>query len=266
VWPESYRVGDAIFTLYDVMRFAAATAAIAVAVTLNRRQHIPARWTIGIALCCVPLSILASWLLDALEYAPSVGRVGVELARNGSSIYGGLVASLAAVWLLTTLLGIPVLRFLDAGGPAIAVGEAITRIGCFCAGCCYGVAWNGPWAVVFPGGSFALGDQQRRGLLEQSASHSLAVHPVQLYGTAIMLLVAIALWRRFRQPHAEGEIFFLTLTAYGAYRLAIAPLRVEALASMKVFSLLFVAAGAAGLLWCRSRRLATAESATVGVA
>jgi len=37
----------------------------------------------------------------------------------------------------------------------MTLGEAMTRVGCFLNGCCYGVPWNGALAVVFPRESFA---------------------------------------------------------------------------------------------------------------
>ena len=257
MWPEPIRLGGFVFSLYGVMRVAAIVGATTVAVLLNRQQGIRARVTLGMALCCIPVSVLAAWMLDAVEYAPSLGAFGGELARRGSSIYGALLTTIALVWTFARPAGVRPLRVLDAAAPAFAVGEGISRLGCFCAGCCYGIPWDGPWAVVFPPRSFAFIDQVRNGVTDAIVGHSTPVHPVQLYGAVLMGGLAIALIRRFHRPHAVGEIFFTLLIAYGTYRLGIAPLRTEALASMKVFSAAFILTGVIGCWWCASSRVAS---------
>ena len=258
MWPEVHRVGLLQFTLYEVMRGAAIAASLTVCILLNRKQGIPARRTLVIAAVAAPLSIAAARLLNALEYGATLGNLGSEFMRNeGSSIYGALFACLVSVVALAPLMDISTLRFLDAAAPAIALGEAVSRIGCFGAGCCYGETWSGPWAVVFPGGSFATADQRRRGLLDSTTTNSLPVHPVQLYGVVLMVILMWVLIQRFRQPHAAGDVFFWLLVGYGAYRLAISPFRVEVLSSMKFFSVIFIIAGSVGLALNRRLRLAT---------
>jgi len=248
--PEVRHIWGLAFTLYDVMRVAAVAASLVICVLLNRRQGISARKTLLIAAVCVPVSIGAARLLNAIEYGATWANWHAEFLRNpGSSIYGALVACVAAVVAMTRALRIPTLRFLDAGAPAMAVGEGVSRIGCFSAGCCYGKPWHGPWAVVFPPNSFAAMDQRYRGLLDSGTAHSLAVHPVQLYGVGLMALLTWGLIWRFRRPHSNGAVFWLLLIAYGAYRLAITPFRTEVLASMEAFSVVFIAAGILGLLW-----------------
>ena len=232
---------------YDVFRHAAELFAVALGTIVNRRQGIPARVTIGIALLCVPVGVWGSRLLDMAEYASSTPSLDALVARNGSSIYGGMIGSFVVVAIVTRLARVPLLAFLDGAAPALALGEAVSRLGCFSAGCCYGVASNLPWAVQFPPGSMAFRDQLAAGMIGPEATLSLAVHPVQLYGFVLMIGCAIFLMRRLPRRAHDGELFFVFLIAYGAYRLAMAPLRAEALASMKLLSLAFIATGAAGL-------------------
>src|SRR5437588_4161307 len=258
MWPEVHHVWGLGFTAYDLMRALAILASLSVCAVLNNRQGIPIRKTLLIAFLCIPIALAAARLLNAFEYGANWSNLGTEFLRNsGSSIYGALIVCILMVIALTRVLGISAIQFFDAGAPAIAAGEAVSRVGCFCAGCCYGETWNGVWAVVFPAGSFAYEDQHRRGLLDNGASHSLAVHPVQVYGVILMGLLTWLLIRRFRQPHRPGAIFFLMLVGYGAYRLAIIPLRVEALDTMKLFSVAFVLVGLIGLAWLARPQVAT---------
>ena len=74
----------------------------------------------------------------------------------------------------------------------------------------------------------------------------------------LALLAFVGLLRMFLRPHRDGTVFYAFLIFYGALRLGMAPLRQEALASMRVFSLGFVAVGTLGLML--SRRTAAAHA------
>ena len=71
---------------------------------------------------------------------------------------------------------------LAAAAPALAVGHAIGRIGCFLVGDDYGRPSDLPWSVAFP---------------EGLPPTSVRVHPTQLYEAAALAVVAWALirWR-----------------------------------------------------------------------
>ena len=240
-------------TPYTFARLVAWAGAVAVVASLNRRQGISWASTATVVAICIPLSVLGSRLLDALEYASAYPVLSEAIYRNGSSIYGGLALSFLGVWAVATWRGFGVLRFLDAGAPAIALGESLSRVGCFVAGCCYGVPWNGPWAVSYPRGTFAFSDQVARGLLSPDAEHTLPVHPVQLYSVLLAFGICVWLVRSFLRRRTDGEVFYRLLVAYGALRLAMGPLRIESLGSAKLFSVLFIVAGLVGLLRAASR-------------
>ncbi len=138
------------------------------------------------------------WLLRA-EAGPQVlfsTQVGNLL------LPGGLLAALGTGLVVCRWLGLNPWRMADLMTPAIGLGGAVLRVGCFLAGCCFGrpAAW--PWAVVFPFGSPAHLHQvsERPDLL---FSGPLPVHPTQLYELCASLavaLIAVILLRR-RAPH-----------------------------------------------------------------
>ncbi len=233
---------------YALIRTLYLFIALPLVVWMNERQQISPRITFTAFAFGVPAGIVGAHLLDMAEYWDRYGSLRQILSREGSSIYGAFLVVFPLLWLYSRWEGVSALRLLDGGAPAMALGEAMTRIGCFMNGCCYGVPWNGPWAVTFPRGSFAYADQMGRALLPPDARHSLAVHPVQLYSAIIMAVVFVGLVRMALRPHRDGSLFFAFLISYGVLRLGMAPLRQEALASMKLFSVLFIAGGTLGLL------------------
>jgi phosphatidylglycerol:prolipoprotein diacylglycerol transferase len=241
-------VGAAVST-YAIVRTLYVLLAVLLVLWTNRRLGIAPRTTLAAFAVGVPVGIVGAHLLDVVEYWDRYRQLGNVGLRQGSSIYGAFLALFPAVWVFARWHGVSALRLLDGGAPAMALGEAMTRIGCFLNGCCYGVPWDGPWAVTFPRDSFAYSDQITRGILAPGALHAVAVHPVQLYSTAIMTLTCCLLLYLVRQGrHADGSVFFTFLVTYGLLRLGVTPFRQEVLASMKLFSIGFIAAGGLGLL------------------
>ncbi len=79
----------------------------------------------------------------------------LRIWEGGIVLYGGIIAGMAAFLLyyfgVLKRFQVKMWRLADATAPAIALGIALGRIGCFLNGCCYGhVAEEGCPAVGFP--------------------------------------------------------------------------------------------------------------------
>ena len=93
--------------------------------------------------------------------------------------------------------------------PAIALGHGIGRLGCFSAGCCWGIECHLPWAVTFT----------------NPAAHDLVgvpldvpLHPTQLYESFAEFIIFAILYWRFASAHAPGAIISLYLMLYSTAR------------------------------------------------
>ena len=117
--------------------------------------------------------------------------------RVGFVFFGGLLGATLAGWAFARARGLSFTRGADEFAVAIPMGHAIGRIGCFFAGCCHGVP----------------------------------PHPVQLYESAGLALVAAACWLATERVRAgalpQGSAFRLYLLLYGGLRLALDPLRAD---------------------------------------
>ena len=123
----------------------------------------------------------------------------VALDAGGVVAYGGFLGGLAGAIAFCRSHRIPLLVWADCVAPALCVGLAITRVGCFLGGCDFGREWHGPWAVRFPAESPASVHQAQLGSLFASVSESLPVHPTQLYESlagVVLLLLVLAVRRR----------------------------------------------------------------------
>ena len=65
------------------------------------------------------------------------------LISGGFVFYGGLIGGLAGYFLGVKIARCGVKTFLNTFAFAIPYVHAFGRIGCFCAGCCYGIEYNG---------------------------------------------------------------------------------------------------------------------------
>ena len=117
------------------------------------------------------------------------------------------------------------LEVLDAITPWAGASIGIGRIGCFLAGCCFGVPTQAPWAVNYPAGSSAYWNHIAQGRIVDGAEASLPVHPLSIYlGLAGVASASVALLVRRRRP-PEGVVFASFVGCMAATRLWLEPLR-----------------------------------------
>jgi phosphatidylglycerol:prolipoprotein diacylglycerol transferase len=128
------------------------------------------------------------------------------------SWFGGLAGGVGTALVVMWRQRMPIIPTLAAATPALAIGHAIGRIGCFLVGDDYGRPSDVPWAVAFP-----------RGL----PPTDVPVHPTQLYEAIALAAVAWLLirWRRRNVPDAVVLGRYLVLA--GSIRFAIEFIRVN---------------------------------------
>lgn len=176
--------------------------------------------------------------------------------EGGLSIWGAITGGIVAAAIVVRRRGVSVARFLDAAAPALLVGQAIGRIGCYFNQELFGRPTNLPWALE-------IEPRQRPDGYEAYETF----HPTFLYEIVWNLpLFGALLWfeRRFRPP--PGVIFGLYVAGYSLLRVFIELLRVDP--STRLFGLrlnFYVAAAlflAASLLLLRWRRRGALRHAT----
>lgn len=186
---------------------------------LTRRGHDPS------PIADILLSVFAGFLIGAKAYYVALNPSWSALfSRAGLVFWGGLLGGIAAAWIVIRRKGIPFFRIADVAGPAIAAGYAIGRTGCWAVGDDYGRPWSGSLAVSFPEGappSTAANLVKDFGASIPATvppDTILAVHPTQLYETAMGLMMFWLLWRLRGHKHAEGWLFGLYCVLAGIER------------------------------------------------
>lgn len=180
----------------------------------------------------VVAAVLGGIVGAKIYYALLNQDVGLLFTRGGMVWYGGFLGGVAAVIYVGRRKRVPLRFTMDLAAPALAVGYAIGRVGCFLIEDDYGVPSSLPWAMRFPEGWPASTGQHFTSLgipLPEGTQPTdvLAVHPTQLYEVAAMLLVFWALWRLREHGRGTGWLFGLYLVLGGMERFAVEFIRAK---------------------------------------
>ena len=148
-----------------------------------------------------------------------------RLWEGGIVFYGSVIGGTLAFLNFWLRRRFPFRPTLDAIAPALALGIALGRFGCFLNGCCYGDRCDYPWAVSFPRLSPPWADQVHRGEIPATAAHSLPVHPTQLYSALDGLVLLALLLTYYPLRKRDGEVMALLIVTYPVTRFIIEGLR-----------------------------------------
>ena len=134
---------------------------------------------------------------------------------GGLVFFGGVFGALPAAYLSARAYRVKLADFLPVLVPCTAVIGCLGRVGCFCAGCCYGVESGSCLAVVYPEGSLG-------------APAGVPLLPVQLFEAAWQLAIfLLLLWFTSRPARARFAAEFYILL-YSPARFALEFLRGDA--------------------------------------
>jgi len=139
-------------------------------------------------------------------------REMLSLFQSGGVFYGGLLGAIPVAFWYARRHNLDGWRTADVLAPGVVVGQAVGRIGCFMAGCCYGKPADVPWAVTF-----------RDLYANRNVGTPLdtPLHPTQLYeSAACFLILAFLLWMAPRKRF-HGQVVLAYVFLYAVARFVI---------------------------------------------
>lgn len=147
--------------------------------------------------------IISFWERDGFGKNP----LTVFLINKGGLVYyGGFILAFITIFVYSRRSKLNFMRVIDMMAPSLALGHAISRVGCFLNGCCYGKATSMAWGHIYPASS-APGQ----------IHPGVALHPVQLYETFGNLIIFVIL-QKFLHKSKCGQTAALYLILYGVLR------------------------------------------------
>lgn len=156
--------------------------------------------------CSFPFSLLFgalfAHLLDVLAHGGFMSLLSFnELLRYGIAFSGFLLGVLFYLYLHAKVAGISYVFLLNIYAPALAIGQAWGRIGCFLGGCCFGKPCS--LGLSYPEESLAY-----------TIYGAIKIFPVQLLESFYLFLVFFVL---IRMKFAYSASLYLLLVSSGRF-------------------------------------------------
>ncbi len=157
----------------------------------------------------------------------------LNFAEGGLTFYGGVIAGMFVVtWYMIRRhrQGQKLLIFehLDALAGALAISHAFGRLGCFCAGCCWGARTTGTVGVQYGADSFAflelIKDPELHDVMMQTGKTPL-LHATQLYESLGELVIYSILWLMICRGSKPGRMVGFWFICYGILRFIVEVMR-----------------------------------------
>jgi phosphatidylglycerol:prolipoprotein diacylglycerol transferase len=202
------------------------------------------------------LLVIVDWQFYSKNWSELWG-----LVQSGGVFYGGLIGGiLVGAWYIRRHQ-MAIWPLADVLAPGVVLGQAIGRLGCLAAGCCFGKPTTVAWAVTFRDMYAA----QRLG-----TPVDIPVHPTQIYESiATILIFAFLIWLA-RRKRFHGQVAMIYVMLYSVARYLIEYFRGDSargfvlegrLSTSQLISIVLFAAAAATLPYLARKQRVDAASA-----
>jgi phosphatidylglycerol---prolipoprotein diacylglyceryl transferase len=214
MYPKILEFGPVTIHTYGLLLAAAFIAGIWITSRNARKEGIDpdAIWNLGLAVifsALVGAKIIL--LFSNFQYYSQNFREIFSLStlRSTGVYYGGLLLALGAAALYLMKKRLSAVKMADLAAPGIALGQAISRLGCLSAGCCYGKPTHLPWGITF---------RNQYSYENVGVPLNVPLHPTQIYDAlGAICLFAFLMWR-LSKKHFAGQIILEFLALYSLLR------------------------------------------------
>lgn len=241
MFPELFKIPYLNFTLntYGLLLAFSFIAGLYCMARLAEKDGLDRNRVYDLGLWVLAASLIGSKLLMVVTewdyYRDRPGQIlTLDFFRSGGVFYGGFLAAVITSVLVMKRYRLPWWRTADVFAPGIAIGQAIGRMGCFSAGCCWGKPTTSAIGIHFTEAGHDitgvptivnhLTDPVQRELWSQKLGgliSPLSLHPTQLYEAAATALIFVALLLLRRTRAFEGQVILAYAVLYSIARFVI---------------------------------------------
>jgi phosphatidylglycerol---prolipoprotein diacylglyceryl transferase len=217
MYPKILEIGPITIHTYGLLLAAAFIAGIWITSRNARKQGMNADsiWNMGLLIIFSALvgSKIILFFSDYSYYVQHPRDIfSLSTLRSTGVYYGGLLLAIgAAVWYVRARR-LPLWATADLAVPGIALGQAIARLGCLSAGCCYGKVSTMPWSITFT---------SQYAYENVGVPLNIPLHPTQIYESAAAFCLFVFLLWRLSKKHVTGQILLEYLGLYALIRFVI---------------------------------------------
>jgi phosphatidylglycerol---prolipoprotein diacylglyceryl transferase len=244
MFPELFKIPYTNFSIntYGFLLAVAFLAGLLLMARLAARDGLGRQKVIDLGLWVLAASLIGSKALMVIAewdvtYRDNPRQIfTLDFLRSGGVYYGGFIGAVIASVIVMRIYKLPWWRTSDSFAPGVILGQAIGRLGCFSAGCCWGKPTTGWYGVHFsekgheitgvPTMVNHLAEIQRNVWAERLAGQGgwlapLRLHPTQLYEVGAALLILVLLLLIHRRRRFEGQVILAYMMLYSVARFII---------------------------------------------
>lgn len=212
MFPDLLSIGPFTLHTYGLLVAIGFLVAILVTVKIGKKtEGIPPQRIMDMGFVIILSAIVGSRLMYVLMNFPYYRKYPLDIFKiweGGLVFSGGIIAVLLTILWYVRRQGLSFWEVCDLWAPGVAIGQAIGRIGCLMAGCCYGRPTSLKWGVVFTDP-------------HSLAPRNVALHPTQIYSSISGSIIFIVLILLYAKKKFAGQVFLWFLILHSTARLAI---------------------------------------------
>ncbi len=198
---ELFSIGPITIYGYGLMIAIGIIAAYLNTERLAKKHGLDPEPVFNILLIGVGFGILGAKLLfyiTILDQIIANPQLILNNLTEGFVVYGGIIFGILSAFLYCKKKGLAFLHYLDCAAPSIALAQGFGRIGCFLAGCCYGMPLDSAISITFTDSAYA--------------PNHVPLFPSQLVSSAfnfVHFFILCALFKNNKQPGKIGACYLI---------------------------------------------------------
>ena len=232
---KSIMIGDFAIAYYGIVIACGMIGGVLIAATIAKRSGQNPEDYYDMALYAIVFAVLGARMYFVIfnwdYYAQDLTRI-LNIREGGLGIYGGVIAAIITVYILTRRKKMDFGLVADTAGPALVFGQCLGRWGNFFNREAFGGYTDGLLAMQLP-----VSAVRRNEITAELWEHAqvidgityIQVHPTFLYESLWNFVLMISLLIYWKHRKFNGEVFLLYLLGYGVGRFWIESLRTDQL-------------------------------------
>jgi phosphatidylglycerol:prolipoprotein diacylglycerol transferase len=217
MFPNLFSIGPVTLHTYGLFVALGFTAGLLVTLRLGRAYALSTHQVMDMAFVSIVWGVIGARLLYVLINFPHYREHPLEVLKvweGGLVFSGGIVAVLLSMLWYCRRHRLSFWMLGDLCAPGVSLGQAIGRIGCFMAGCCYGKPTDGFCSVQFTHP-------------DSLAPLNLPLHPTQVYDALIGLSIFAVLMLLHARKKYPGQMTLWFLILHSTGRLLVEKFRAD---------------------------------------
>ena len=149
---SGFNLGSLRIEYYGLIMAFAMILGVIVACLNGKKRGLKSNDILILACYVLPLAVIGAriyYFIFSLDNYDSFWQI-FEIWNGGLAIYGGVIGGALGVMLYCLIHKKNFFAVADIAAPSLILGQAIGRIGCFFAGCCYGIEVTNDAHMWFP--------------------------------------------------------------------------------------------------------------------